>query len=192
VAITLPASKTSIPGLTTSICRLHSPIRDTSIIRTLLDVVAFALIALGLAGAIIPTVPGIPLIFIGIWLIAGADHYHHVGPGWLACIAAVGGIGLTIDLLAGVLGVKRVGASRQAILGALLGTVIGVFFGLPGLLLGPFLGSVLGEVAAGSSVLRSASVGVSAWLGLLFGTIVKLVSSLMMVAIWGAAWWWNR
>jgi uncharacterized protein len=166
--------------------------RDTSIIRILLDVVAATLIALGLAGAIIPTVPGIPLIFIGIWLIAGIDHYHHVGPGWLAGIAAVGVVGLTIDLLAGVLGVKRVGASKQAILGALLGAVIGLFFGLPGLLLGPFLGSVLGELAAGSSVHRSTRVGVSAWLGLIFGTIVKLVSSLMMVAIMGAAWWWNR
>jgi len=158
----------------------------------LLDVVAFALIALGLAGAIIPTVPGIPLIFIGIWLIAGIDHYHHLGYGWLIVIAAVGAIGLTIDLLAGVLGVKRVGASKQAVLGALLGTVIGLFLGLPGLLLGPFLGSVLGELAAGSSILRSTNVGVSAWLGLLFGTIIKLASSLMMVALFGAAWWWNR
>jgi len=158
----------------------------------LLEVVAFALIALGLAGAIIPTVPGIPLIFSGIWLIAGIDHYHHLGYGWLIVIAAVGAVGLTMDLLAGVLGVKRVGASKQAVLGALFGTVIGLFFGLPGLLLGPFLGSVLGELAAGGSVLRSTNVGVSAWLGLLFGTMIKLVSSLMMVALLAAAWWWNR
>ena len=157
-----------------------------------LDVIAAVLIALGLAGAIIPTMPGIPLIFIGIWLIAAVDHYHHLGYGWLIVIAAVGAVGLAIDLLAGALGVKRVGASKQAVLGALLGTVIGLFFGLPGLLLGPFLGAVLGELAAGSSVTRSANVGISAWLGLLFGTIVKLVSSLMMVALFGAAWWLNR
>jgi uncharacterized protein YqgC (DUF456 family) len=162
------------------------------IMGILLDVIAVALIALGLASAIIPTVPGIPMIFIGIWLIAGVDHYHHLGYGWLICIAAVGAVGLTIDLLAGALGVKRVGASKQAVLGALFGTVVGLFFGLPGLLLGPFLGAVLGELAAGSSVLRSTNVGVSAWLGLIFGTIVKLVSSVMMVAILAAAWWWNR
>ena len=59
-------------------------------------------------------------------------------------------------------------------------------------LLGPFLGSVLGELAAGSSVLRSTNVGISAWLGLIFGTIIKLVSSLMMVALWALAWWLNR
>ena len=158
----------------------------------LLNILAATLIALGLAGAVIPTVPGIPMIFIGIWLIAGIDRYHHLGYGWLIGIAAVGTVGLTVDLLAGVLGVKRVGASKQAISGALLGTMIGLFFGLPGLLLGPFLGAVLGELSAGSSVLRSTHVGIGAWLGLLFGTIVKLVSSLMMLAMFGAAWWWNR
>ena len=158
----------------------------------LLDVVAMALIALGLAAAIVPALPGIPLIFGGIWLIAGIDHYHHLGLWWLIGIAAVGAVGLIIDLLAGVLGVKRVGASKQAVFGALLGTVVGLFFGLPGLLLGPYLGAVLGELAAGGSVLRSTHVGIGAWLGLLFGTVVKLVSSLTMVALLGAAWWWNR
>jgi uncharacterized protein YqgC (DUF456 family) len=76
--------------------------------------------------------------------------------------------------------------------GALVGTVIGLFLGLPGLLLGPFFGAVLGELAAGNSVLRSTHVGVSAWFGLIFGTITKLVSSLIMVALFGAGWWWNR
>lgn len=150
------------------------------------------LIVAGLAGAIVPVLPGIPLIFGGIWLIAGVDHYQHVGLGWLLGIAAVGAIGLSLDLLAGALGAKRAGASKQAVYGALVGTVIGLPFGLLGLLLGPFAGAALGELAAGKSVRRSTQVGVSAWIGLLFGTIIKLVSSLMMVTLFGAGWWWNR
>lgn len=55
-----------------------------------------------------------------------------------------------------------------------------------------FVGAILGELSAGTGILRSTHVGVRAWLGLIFGTIVKLVSSLMMVAPFGAAWWWNR
>jgi len=43
----------------------------------LLDVMAVVLIAVGLAGAVVPALPGIPLIFAGIWLIAGVDHYRH-------------------------------------------------------------------------------------------------------------------
>jgi len=158
----------------------------------LLYAIAIALIAAGLVGAIVPTLPGIPLIFGGIWLIAGVDRYRHVGLWWLLAIAGIGAVGLTLDLLAGALGAKQVGASKQAVSGALAGTVIGLFFGLPGLLLGPFVGAVLGELTAGNSVLRSTQVGVSAWLGLIFGTIIKLVSSLMMVVLFGAGWWWNR
>ncbi len=156
------------------------------------DVIGATLIAAGLLAAIVPALPGIPLIFGGIWLIAGVDGYRHLGFWWLFGIALVGVIGLAFDLLAGALGAKRVGASRQAVGGALVGTVIGLFFGLPGLLIGPFLGAVLGELAAGNSVQGSTAVGVGAWLGLLFGTLIKLVASIIMVALFGAAWWWNR
>jgi uncharacterized protein len=158
----------------------------------LLNALAAALIVVGLVGAIVPVLPGMPLIFAGIWIIAGVDGYGHLGLGWLLGIAAVGAVGMAVDLLAGALGAKRMGASSQAVWGALIGTVIGLFFGIPGLLIGPFFGAVLGELSAGNSVLRSAHAGVGAWLGLLFGTIIKLVSSLMMVALFGAGWWLNR
>lgn len=153
---------------------------------------AVMLLLVGLAGAIVPAVPGIPLIFGGIWLTAAVDHYQHLGAAWLMSIAVIGTIGLAADLLAGALGAKRVGASQQAVWGAFAGTVVGLMFGLPGLLLGPFIGAVLGELAAGRSALRSARVGVGAWLGFIFGSLIKLVASLMMVALFGAGWWWNR
>jgi uncharacterized protein YqgC (DUF456 family) len=149
---------------------------EASPVHVLWSVIAAALIAVGLVGAIVPVLPGIPLIFGGLWLLAGVDHYRHISPGWLLGIACVG----------------AVGASRRAVWGALLGTVIGVFFGLPGLLLGPFFGALVGELSAGNSILRSAHVGMSAWAGLIFGTIVKLVSSVTMVALFGAVWWWHR
>jgi uncharacterized protein len=159
---------------------------------TLLYIIAAVLIGVGMVGAVVPLVPGIPLIFAGIWLIAGVDHYQHLGLGWLPGIAMVGAVGLLTDLLAGALGARRVGASSRAVWGAVLGTLAGMFFGLAGLLLGPFLGAVLGELSAGNSVLRSTRVGLSAWVGLLFGTIIKLVVSLTMVSLFAAAWWWSR
>ena len=155
-------------------------------------IVGAVLIVVGLAGALVPAVPGIPLIMGGIWLIAAVDGYRHLGRWWLLSIGLVGVVGLTLDLVAGALGAKRVGASKQAVWGALVGTLIGLFFGLPGLLLGPFIGAVAGELTAGNSILRSTHVGAGAWLGLIFGTIIKLVASLMMVALFGAGWWWNR
>lgn len=154
--------------------------------------IAAACIVGGLAAAIVPGLPGIPLIFAGIWLISGADHYHHLGLWWLLAIALIGTIGLMLDVLAGALGAKRAGASRRAVLGALAGTCVGLFFGLPGLLLGPFIGAVVGELSAGNSMLRSTHVGIGTWIGLIFGTLVKMVASMTMVALFAAAWWWNR
>jgi hypothetical protein len=41
-------------------------------------------------------------------------------------------------------------------------------------------------------LLRSTHVGLAAWIGLIFGTLIKLAASIMMVVLFAAAWWWNR
>lgn len=157
-----------------------------------LTILGAILVAVGLLGAVLPLLPGIPLIFLGIWLIAGVDHYRHLGAGWLVGVAAVGTVGVLLDLLAGALGAKRVGASPRAVWGTLIGTLIGLFFGLPGLLLGPFLGALAGELSVGQTMERSARVGIAAWMGLIFGTVAKLVASVVMVSMLALAWWLNR
>jgi uncharacterized protein YqgC (DUF456 family) len=152
-----------------------------------LYVLAAMLIVGGMAGAVLPTLPGIPMLFGGIWLTAAVDHYRHLGMWWLLIIGALGCVGVIVDFIASALGARRVGASRLALWGASIGTVIGMFFGVPGLLLGPFVGALLGELASGNSVLRSAHVGVGTWLGLLFGTLLKLVISFVMIGLFGLA-----
>lgn len=152
-----------------------------------LYVLAAALIVGGLLGSILPVLPGIPMVFGGIWLAAAVDGYQHLGVWWLVGIGALGVAGIAIDFVASTLGAKRVGASRRALWGAALGTVVGMFFGIPGLLIGPFAGALVGELASGNSVLRATHVGVGTWLGLLFGTLVKLVISFVMVGLFGLA-----
>jgi uncharacterized protein YqgC (DUF456 family) len=146
-----------------------------------------ALIIGGLAGTLLPALPGIPMIFGGIWLAAAVDHYRHLGTWWLLAIGTLAALGVIIDFLAGSLGAKRVGASKRAVWGAGLGTFVGMFFGVPGLIFGPFLGALAGELASGTSVLRSAHVGISTWLGLLFGALIKLVISFVMIGLFGVA-----
>jgi len=147
-----------------------------------------ALILTGLVFAMLPALPGIPLIFGGIWLVAAGDDYRHLGKWWLIAIAAIGCVGVAADLLAAALGAKRVKASKRAIWGAVIGTVVGLFFGIVGVLVGPFFGAVVGELASGSSVTRSADVGLGTWIGLIFGMLVKLIASFMMVAMLLTAW----
>ena len=157
----------------------------------MLDIALYVLAALlmlgGLAGSVLPALPGIPMVFGGIWLAAAVDGYRHLGLWWLLIIGVIGTVGVIVDFVASALGAKRVGASRRALWGAGIGTVVGMFFGIPGLLFGPFIGAILGELASGNSVLRSAHVGVGTWLGLLLGTLLKLVLSFLMVGLFGVA-----
>lgn len=157
----------------------------------MLDIALYVLAAVlmlgGLAGSVLPMLPGIPMVFGGIWLAAAVDGYRHLGLWWLLIIGVIGGAGVLVDFVAGSLGAKRVGASPRALWGASIGTLVGMFFGIPGLLFGPFLGALLGELASGTSVLRSTHVGVGTWLGLLFGTLLKLVLSFLMVGLFGVA-----
>ena len=156
-----------------------------------MDIALYALAAVlivgGLAGAVLPSLPGIPMIFGGIWLVAAVDDYRHLGLWWLLLLGALGTLGVVVDFVAASLGARRVGASRLALWGASAGTVIGMFLGIPGLLFGPFVGALLGELASGTSVLRSAHVGFGSWLGLLFGTLLKLVISCLMIGLFGVA-----
>jgi uncharacterized protein YqgC (DUF456 family) len=88
-----------------------------------------------------------------------------------------------VDAIASALGVKRVGASKQAMWGAVIGTTIGVFFGLTGILLGPFVGAVVGELLARRDVMQAGKAGVAAWIGFIIGTLGKLAIMFAMVGI---------
>ncbi|HLQ86443.1 MAG TPA: DUF456 domain-containing protein [Salinisphaeraceae bacterium] len=156
----------------------------------ILYAVALLLVLGGLAGSILPLLPGIPMIFGGLWLAAWLNGFQHVGLWTLSLIALLGLAALVLDFVAGALGAQRVGASKAAIWGALIGTIIGLFFGLLGLLLGPFIGALLGELSSGNSVLRSTHISFATWIGMLLGALAKLVLSLMMIGIFLLAQIW--
>lgn len=142
-----------------------------------------ALILVGLAGTILPALPGVPLVFAGMLVAAWAGDFSLIGWPTLTILGVLTVIAVIVDFIAGVLGAKRVGASGWALVGAAVGTVVGLFLGLFGLLLGPFVGAVLGELIAGSNLKRSTTVGIGAWLGFLFGTLAKIALCFTMLGV---------
>ncbi len=157
--------------------------------EALLLLLAALLVLVGLAGTLLPALPGAPLVFVGLLLAAWADGFAHVGAGTLVVLAALAVASLGVDLAATALGARRAGASPRAIAGAVLGTLVGLFFGIPGLLLGPFLGAALGEWTAHRELKRAGRVGLATWLGLLLGSAARLALACAMVGIFVAAWW---
>ena len=150
-------------------------------------ITAAVLILVGIAGTILPALPGVPVVFAGMWLAAWVNDYALIGSGTLILLGVLAGLSVLLDFLAGVLGARRVAATGAALWGATIGTVVGIFFGLAGLLLGPFIGALVGEASAGGSMIRSTHVGIATWVGLLFGTLAKIALSFTMLGIFMTA-----
>lgn len=149
----------------------------------ILYALAAALVLVGIAGTILPALPGVPLVFAGMLVAAWAGDFAVIGWPTLTILGVLAAIAIAVDFIAGVLGAKRVGASGWALFGAAAGTVVGLFLGLPGLILGPFVGALLGELIAGSTLRRSTTVGIGAWLGFIFGTLAKIALCFTMLGV---------
>lgn len=153
----------------------------------LLWILAVLLVVAGLAGTILPGLPGAPLVLGGLLLAAAADGFVHTGwPTWTV-LGLLGVASVGVDLLASALGARRFGASPRALVGAALGALVGLFFGLPGLLLGPFVGAVIGEYSARRNLLQAGRAGVGTFLGLVFGAAAKAALALAMLAVFAFA-----
>src|SRR6478672_443879 len=146
---------------------------------SLFYLLAVVLVIVGLAGTVLPVIPGALLVFAGLFLAAWADGFARVGLVALVIIGVLGALSFVADFVATLLGAKRVGASPQALVGATVGGIVGIFLGLPGMILGPFVGAVLGELLARRRVGQAAKVGLGTWLGLLAAAVAKVVLAFM-------------
>ncbi|HSO06460.1 MAG TPA: DUF456 family protein [Pelomicrobium sp.] len=151
-------------------------------------IIVVVLVVAGIAGTLLPWMPGVPLVFAALLLAAWVDGFAEVSVFVVVVLGVLTLLAQLADMLASALGAERFGASRKAVIGAAIGTVVGIFFGLVGLLLGPFLGAVIGELMTRSDVQRATRAGVGTWVGLLLGTVAKLALAFAMVGVFVAAY----
>lgn len=154
----------------------------------ILYLLATVLVLVGIAGVILPALPGIPLVFAGLLAAAWADGFTRVGWLPLVVLGVLTAISLVVDVLSTTLGAQRLGASRLALAGSLVGTVAGLFFMPVGLFAGPFLGALLGEYLHGRQLGRATKVGIGTWLGIVLGVALKLGLVVAMLGVFAIAW----
>jgi len=154
----------------------------------MLYLAAAILVLVGIAGVALPALPGIPLVFLGLLLAAWADGFVHVGWPTLLVLALLTVVSFIVDILATVVGAKRVGASRKALWGTFIGSIAGLFFMPIGLFLGPLVGALLGEYWHTRELGRSTRVGLATWLGILLGLALKLAWVVAMLGLFAFAW----
>ena len=150
---------------------------------------SISLILIGLAGTILPLLPGTLLVWGGVLLGAWIDDFTRVSVGTVVIITVLAILAGVLEFVAGLMGAKRVGASKLALVGAALGTVAGIFMGLVGVLFMPLVGAAIGEYWSQKNQERAAKVALATWLGLIVGMVAKVVLSFVMVGIFLVALW---
>ena len=156
----------------------------------LLTLLAALLIVLGMAGTLFPALPGLPLMLGGFLLLAWTDQFTHLGSTALLIMTVLTMLGLAIDFVAGLLGARMTGASKQALWGAFIGSIAGLPLGLVGVILGPLLGAAIGELLARRDAWQAGRVGLGTLAGFLIGTVAKLGCAFAMLATALFAWFW--
>ncbi len=162
----------------------------------LLLVIAFILMLIGIIGCIVPGLPGTPIAYAGLWI---AQITERVDFSWqfLLVWGIVTVIISALDYIVPAWGTKRYGGTKWGVWGSTIGVFVGLFFGPFGVIFGPLVGAILFELIpvalngqmsdkALSAALRA---GWGSFVGILFGTIIKLIAcGLMTLALIQAIW----
>lgn len=149
----------------------------------ILWILAILLIVAGVAGLALPMLPGAPLLFGGLVVAAWAEDFAYIGTGGIVTLGILALLTYAVDVIAGILGAKKFGASRQGIIGSAIGTVLGLFFGLAGIILGPFVGAVAGELVAKKQFREAGLSGLGTTIGMVVGAAAKLALAFTMIGV---------
>jgi uncharacterized protein YqgC (DUF456 family) len=143
---------------------------------------AVALLA-GLAGLILPVLPGALLMYAGVVLVAWAGRFEQVGWPTLVATGLLAAAIWAVDFLASALGAKVSGASRWAVVGASLGLLVGLFLGPVGLILGPAMGAMALEYFKDPDFERALKAGAGTLVGFLVGSVVKVALAFVLLGV---------
>jgi uncharacterized protein YqgC (DUF456 family) len=130
---------------------------------------AIALIVIGVAGTVLPALPGIAFVYGGIVLAAWIENFAQISVTTLVVLGVLAAIGFAIDYVAAAVSAQRAGASK-------LGLAIGVLFM-------PLVGAAIGEWLEHRDALRAGSIGMKTWIGIMLGNVAKLAIVFAMLGI---------
>ncbi|HSF71304.1 MAG TPA: DUF456 domain-containing protein, partial [Methylotenera sp.] len=109
-------------------------------------IVAVLLVVAGIAGTVLPMLPGVPLVFAGLLLAAWHGGFYQVSILTMVMIGAIAALAWAVDFFASMVTAKKAGASKYALWGAGIGALVGIMGGIPGLIIGPAIGATVGEL----------------------------------------------
>lgn len=129
---------------------------------------------IGFLGSILPALPGVPLAYVALWLLHATDKVQFSWQTlliWGVVTIAV----VVLDYVVPAWGTKHFGGSKWGTWSSIVGIVVGMFLGPWGIVLGPFVGAFVGELIAGKGSQEALRAGWGSFVGLMTGTVLKLI-----------------
>lgn len=157
-------------------------------------IVAVLLVVVGIAGTVLPMLPGVPLVFAGLLLAAWHGGFDQVGILSMVFIGVIACMAWAVDFFASVVTAKKAGASKYALWGAAIGALVGIAGGIVGLIIGPAIGAIIGELithknTTKETTTKATTVGIAAGLGFVLALAIKIVLVLSMLAVFAYAYY---
>jgi uncharacterized protein YqgC (DUF456 family) len=140
---------------------------------------ASILMITGIAGCLLPVLPGPPLSYLGLVLLH-LTRFADISRNLFIILGAVAVIVTVIDYVVPIWGTRQFGGSKYGMRGATVGLIIGLFLGPPGIIAGPFIGAVVGELIFKDDFKYAIKAGFGSLLGFLTGVGLKLAASLLI------------
>lgn len=156
---------------------------------TFLIITAIILLIGGIAGCIIPFLPGPPLAY-GSLILLQLSSYKPFTEKFLIIWALVTVLVVIADYYIPIWGTKKFGGTKGGVWGATIGLVFGIFLFPPvGLIVGPFIGAFIGEILNNQDSKRAFRSAIGSFIGFVAGTFMKLGVSIVMGYYFFAVFW---
>ena len=143
-------------------------------------VLGILLVITGIAGSLLPVLPGPPIAYAGL-LVQLFREPDPFSAKFLIIWAIVVIISLVLDYFIPIWGTKKFGGTRYGVWGCAIGFLLAFWMGPWGIVVGPFLGAFLGEMIGGQSSGKSFKAALGSFIGFLFGSFLKLVICFFML-----------
>ena len=154
-----------------------------NILQILAFIFALLICLVGLAGVILPVLPGTPIIFVGILFFSAVTVFKIITWQYLLIFAALMIFSLFVDYLANYYGVKKMGGRTIGAIGAVVGLIVGLFIHWAAVIILPFLFAVVIELIAGTRGDKALKAGTGAWIGLIFGGLLRFIIGCVMIGL---------
>lgn len=143
-------------------------------------ILGISLVIVGLAGSVLPLLPGPPIAYAGL-LIQQFRNPDPFSTKFLLIWAGLVVVSLLLDWVVPAWGTKKYGGSKYGIWGSSLGFLLAFWMGPWGVVIGPFLGAFAGEMIAGQTTKKSLRAAWGSFVGFALGSLLKVILCAVML-----------